>query len=72
MMDPMENPRIGQRVWAEGLQGTFAIVRIDEDRGVVDLELTTDTHFLKKNIALDTIHELGREFSRMPPRKPII
>ncbi|HEX4285581.1 MAG TPA: hypothetical protein VHZ28_10855 [Terracidiphilus sp.] len=66
----MENPHLGQRVWAEGLQGTFSVVRIDDRNDVVDLELITDPKTIEKNIPMQNIHALGAEFSKAPPRKP--
>ncbi len=66
----MENPHIGQRVWAEDLQGTFAIVRVDDAEDVVDLELTTGPRTVEKNVPMAKVHALGVEFNRIPPRKP--
>jgi hypothetical protein len=36
---------LGQTVWAEGLNETFTVVRIDESQCVANLELMTGTHF---------------------------
>jgi hypothetical protein len=55
----MKSPRVGQRVWAEGLNGTFAVVRINDAQGVADLELTTGTHRIEKHIPFNAIHPLG-------------
>jgi hypothetical protein len=35
----MDHPRIGQRVWADRVTGTFTVIRVDREKGVADLEL---------------------------------
>lgn len=57
--ESMKLPHMGQRVWADGLIGTFTVVRLDEDHGVANLELTTDTRVIEQHIPFDTIHPLG-------------
>jgi hypothetical protein len=41
MIVKMKRPRVGQRVWAEGFDGTFTVVKICAPLGVADLELTS-------------------------------
>jgi hypothetical protein len=52
----MKNPHIGQRVWADGLTGTFTVVQIYEYQGTADLELTTGTQKIEIHIPLTAIH----------------
>ena len=48
-------PKIGQLVFASGQNGRFKVVRIDEKKGVADLELTTGTRRVERNIPLNAI-----------------
>lgn len=57
----MKRPRLGQRVWAEGLRGTFIVVRLDEDKGLADLELTSGTHFIERHIPSGAIPPVGED-----------
>jgi hypothetical protein len=59
MMEKMRNPRIGQRVWADGLTGTFTVVRINTYQGTADLELTTGTQKIEMHVPLSAIHPVG-------------
>jgi len=34
----MNDPHVGQRVWATELEGTFTVTALDRDRSTVDLE----------------------------------
>ena len=52
----MKNPHLGQRVRADGLTGTFTVVRICEYQGTADLELTTSAQKIKMHIPLTAIH----------------
>jgi hypothetical protein len=54
----MKNPHLGQRVWADGLTGTFTVVRINTYQGTADLELTTGTHKIE-NIPFTAIRPVG-------------
>jgi hypothetical protein len=60
----MRFPRVGQRVWAEGLSGTFTVLRVDEGRKVAELELADGSRFVQNGVALNTIHPLGEDASR--------
>jgi hypothetical protein len=62
----MRKLRIGQRVWAEDLDGTFTVVRIDAIQSVADLELMTDTHKIEKHVPFDAIHPLGEGVIQAP------
>lgn len=59
----MERPRVGQWVWAEGLRGTFTVVRVDEDRGQADLEITSGTHFIEQHVPFSKIHPVGEDLT---------
>lgn len=61
MMKRMENPRIGQRVWADGQDGTFIVVRTNTFQGVADLELTTGTQKIELHIPFSAIHPVGED-----------
>lgn len=59
----MKNPRvpkIGDKVFASGHNGLFSVIRVDAQNGVADLELTSGTHQVQKNIPLNAI-KLDRE-----------
>jgi hypothetical protein len=56
MMEKMTKPHIGQRVWADGMTGTFTVVRIYEYQGTADLELTTGTKKTELHIPFAAIH----------------
>lgn len=60
----MKNPQVGQRVWADGLQGTYVIVAVHGDLGLADLQLTTDTGATQKQVPFGMIHALGEDFSQ--------
>jgi hypothetical protein len=51
----MDLPIIGQEVRPHGRKGTFKVVRIDLHQGVADLEYTTGTHYVEKNIPFEAI-----------------
>jgi hypothetical protein len=55
----MKNPHLGQRVCADGLTGTFTVVRINTYQGTADLELTTGTHKVEMHIPFTAIHPVG-------------
>jgi hypothetical protein len=59
IIDGMRNPRIGQRVWADGLTGTFTVVRVNTYQGTADLELTTGTKKIEVHIPFSAIHPVG-------------
>jgi hypothetical protein len=60
----MRNPRIGQRVWADGLTGTFTVVRINTYQGTADLELTTGAQKIELHIPFTSIHPVGDDYRR--------
>ena len=64
----MKKPRLGQLVSASGKNGAFTLVRIDESQGVADLELTTGTHFIEKNIPFRFIHPLDEDVNQAVAR----
>jgi hypothetical protein len=64
----MKLPRIGQRVLVNGHNGLFVVIRIDESEGVADLELTTGTHFIEKNIPFNAIKEFKEDVSQAAAR----
>jgi hypothetical protein len=64
----MKLPRIGQRVLADGHHGLFVVIRIDESQGVADLELTTGTHLIQKNIPFNAIKEFKEDVSQAAVR----
>lgn len=73
----MDLPVIGEEVRPEGRNGTFKVVRIDLRQGVADLQYTTGTRYVEKNIPFEAIKnvrqndEVGRAAPsrRVPGRK---
>jgi hypothetical protein len=61
IMNGMGNPHVGQRVWADGLKGTFTVILIDLERGAADLQLTTDTEQIHARIPLSQVHPVGED-----------
>jgi hypothetical protein len=61
-------PRIGERVFADGLNGEFTVITVDEKQGVVDLELTTGTHFIEKHIPFGAIHRVREDVNQAAAR----
>lgn len=64
----MKKPKLGQIVSASGKNGVFKIVRVDDKNGVADLEITTGTHFVEKNIPFNSIHSLGEDMNQAAAR----
>jgi hypothetical protein len=64
----MKLPRIGQSVFADGHNGLFVVIRIDESQKVADLELTTGTHLIQKNIPFNAIREPKEDASQAAAR----
>jgi translation initiation factor 2 alpha subunit (eIF-2alpha) len=64
----MKKPKLGQTVSASGKNGVFKIIRVDEKQGVADLELTTGTHFIEKNIPFNSIHSLEEDVNQAAAR----
>jgi hypothetical protein len=54
----MELPIVGQDVRPQGRNGTFRVVRVDLRQGVADLEYTTGTYYLEKNIPFEAIRSV--------------
>ena len=57
IIDGVRNPNIGQRVWVDGLTGTFTVVRINAYQGTANLELTTGK--VEMHIPFSAIHPVG-------------
>jgi hypothetical protein len=64
----MKHPSIGQRVTVVGRHGLFVVVRVDETKGLADLELTTGTHFIEKAIAFSAIREFKEDANQSAAR----
>jgi hypothetical protein len=64
----MKKPKLDQIVAASGKNGVFKVIRVDEGQSVADLELTTGTHFIEKNIPFNSIHPLDEDFSQAAAR----
>jgi hypothetical protein len=60
----VRKPRIGQRVWADGLTGTFTVVRVNTYQGTADLELTIGTKKVETHIPFSDIHPVGDDWRR--------
>lgn len=58
----MNDPHIGQRVWATGLKGTFTVIVLDRDGRTVDLE-AIDTHKTEHGISFDRLNPVGGDLS---------
>lgn len=54
----LRDPRLGQRVWVNGLTGTFVIVAVHRDERTVDLA-AIDTLEVQNHISFDIINPLG-------------
>jgi len=46
---------LGRKSVPTDAKGTFKVVRIDLHQGVADLEYTTGTHYVEKNIPFEAI-----------------
>jgi hypothetical protein len=55
----MDLPIIGQEVRPQGRKGIFRVVRIDLRQGVADLQYTTGTRYLEKNIPFEAIRSVN-------------
>jgi hypothetical protein len=65
----INHPHVGQRVWADGLTGTFTVLLVDNDRGVADLQLTTDAEQSHAIISLSTLHPVGEDTTQSLVRR---
>jgi hypothetical protein len=64
----MEPLVVGQEVRPQGRKGTFRIIRIDLRQGVADLEYTTGTRYVEKNIPFEAIRNMHDDrASHLPP-----
>jgi len=61
-------PRKGNKVFADGHKGTFTVIRVDKGRGVADLELTTGTHKIEKNIPFNALHPADEDVNQAAAR----
>ena len=61
IIDGMMTPHVGQRVWADGLTGTFTVVRMDTERGVADLQLMGGPEQVHARTPLSTLHPVGED-----------
>jgi hypothetical protein len=52
----MRNPHVGERVWVDGLRGTFTVVRINAYQDTADLELTNGARKIELHIPFAAIH----------------
>lgn len=59
----MRNPRIGQMVWANELDGTFTVVRIYASQGVADLESTSGSRRVRMHVPFTVIHPVGEDLT---------
>jgi hypothetical protein len=48
-------PKVGEFVFASGLNGRFKVISVDEEKGQAALELTTGTHHVEKRIPFNAI-----------------
>jgi hypothetical protein len=60
----MQSPQVGQRVWADGLSGTYTVIAVHPETGLVDLQLTDATQAIEKGVPVGLIHMLGEDFSQ--------
>jgi hypothetical protein len=60
----MDHPRIGQRVWADRLTGTFTFIRTDREQGVAvaDLELAAGQIYAR--IPFSALHAVGEDLTQ--------
>ena len=64
----MKLPRVGQHVRADGMNGTFTVVRVNPIQGVADLELTTGTQKIELHIPFNAIHPIREDVSQAAAR----
>jgi hypothetical protein len=64
----MRNPHLGQKVWADGLDGTFTVIRINTFQGVADIESTTGTRKIQMHIPFSAIHSVDEGANRESER----
>jgi hypothetical protein len=63
-LQEMKTPQVGQRVWADGLKGTFIVVAVHPTQSLADLQLTDGTQATEKHVPFGMIHGLGEDFSQ--------
>jgi hypothetical protein len=61
-------PQVGQRVWADGLTGTYRIVALHTTRSLADLQLAGGLQTIEKHVPFGMIHALGEDFSQAASR----
>lgn len=59
----MENPQVGQRVWAEKLTGTFTVVAVDGDQRLAELQSTEVNNTRELAVRFLLIHAVGGDHS---------
>jgi hypothetical protein len=59
----MKNPRVGQRVWAENLTGTFTVMAVDTGHSLADLQSTDAGNTREMRVALSLVHAVGGDHS---------
>jgi len=59
----MNDPHVGQRVWATGLKGTFAVTAVDRAQRTAHLE-AIGTHKTEQDISFDLLNPLGGDISQ--------
>jgi len=57
----MRNPRLGQRVWVDGQDGTFTVTRTYAFHETADIESMDLTRTIKMHVPFSAIHPLGED-----------
>ena len=65
----MRNPRLGQRVWADGLDGTFTVVKTNSFQGIADIESTDGTGKIRMHLPFSAIHPVGENLIQAADQK---
>jgi hypothetical protein len=60
----MRNPHLGQKVRADGVDGTFIVVKTNTSQGLADLESTDGTRKIRMHLPFSAIHPLGEGLIR--------
>jgi hypothetical protein len=65
----MRNPYLGQKVRADGLDGTFTVFRTDTFQAVVDIESTDGTRRIERGVPFSAIRPVGIDLTTAVRRK---
>lgn len=65
----MRNPHLGQKVLADGLDGTFTVVKTNTFQGVADIESMDGTGRIERRIPFNAIRPVGKDLTKATDQK---